>query len=142
MPDEIKKEDKLIQDLLKIPFLQTIISDLSKVELAKYVSIRDYVKYYGSDDILNVINESDIVDFLESSYYKVYDRWNYPIDNISEIDDSDIIDEVRDRNLEHNFNFDYGHSGDKLKRHLCDIVGCGYHQYTKDELMEQLKTLI
>ena len=64
------------------------------------------------------------------------------------IDTDDLIAELSERDIKVELESENYHMIDKLyfnsydlKRHLCDIVGCGYHEPT-DSLLNKIKDLL
>lgn len=78
------------------------------------------------DDIIDEIESSDMIDELESRGYKV----------ISELDE-----EIEETPSEPFTFTDTFFNSDQLYRHLCDIVGCGYHE-PKQSVLDKLKDMM
>ena len=64
------------------------------------------------------------------------------------LDTKELIDELKERDVNYEEESEKYHMIDKLyaspddiRRHLCDIVGCGYHE-PKDSLLNKIKDLI
>ena len=64
------------------------------------------------------------------------------------LDTKELIDELKERDVNYEEKSEKYHMLDKLyaspediRRHLCDIVGCGYHE-PKDSLLNKVKDLI
>lgn len=124
--------------------LAKIIS--SRINFAPYVSISDFVSEYDNDDILDHIGDNDLKYHLECNGYKIFDRYQHPLEDVGDSDDDDLIDEIILRDLQGVFKegdktIDYSKPG-KLQRHLCDIVGCGYYQYSNEELLDKIKKML
>lgn len=60
---------------------------------------------------------------------------------LKKMDDADILNEIRERNLYSKANpiIFFTAKKDLLKRHLCDILNIGYHIKNNDEILEALK---
>lgn len=78
------------------------------------------------DDFISDIESSDMIDELESRGYKV----------ISELDEE--IEETPSEPFTFSDTF---FNSDQLYRHLCDIVGCGYHE-PKDGVLNRLRDML
>jgi hypothetical protein len=67
---------------------------------------------------------------------------------LSQLDTKELIDELKERDVNYEEKSEKYHMLDKLYaspsdiyRHLCDIVGVGYHE-PKDSLLNKLKDMI
>jgi hypothetical protein len=79
------------------------------------------------DDFISDIESSDMIDELESRGYKV----------ISELDEE--IEATPSKPF--TVNDDVYYNAYDLYRHLCDIVGCGYHE-PKDGVLNRLRDML
>lgn len=113
----------------------------SEINLADYVSIKEFRRNYPDEKILDEMGNDDIANYLDDESYFVF-KHRYNV--INELTDKEVLAEVEARRLESKVkppqreNF----KPDELKRLLCDIIGCGYHMHTNDELLIELKKML